>query len=174
VSDLERLVELASLMVEQKERVDTYTKLLADAKDAFRRTETEDLPELMREVGLGAVLLLDGTSVAVTDEVDCGITEARKPDAHRWLIDNGFGGLIKTGVSLDFERGNQEAATEFCEQVVELIGRTPEIVERVHPATLKSFVKEQLEKGIAVPFDLFGVRPYSKAKITPPKTKGRK
>jgi hypothetical protein len=174
VSDLKRIVELAELLAQQKARVDDLSSQLSDAKEAFRRTETEDLPELMRELGMRSLALSDGSAVSVVDDVDCGITEARRADAHNWLIANGFGGLIKTEVVSSFERGAQEEAEEFCEQVAAMTGRVPEVVARVHPSTLKSFIKEQLEKGTAVPCDLFGIRPYSKAKITPPKKKGEK
>jgi hypothetical protein len=39
------------------------------------------------------------------------------------------------------------------------------MAETVHPSTLKAFVKEQLAVGTAVPFDLFGIYPYSRAII---------
>jgi len=39
------------------------------------------------------------------------------------------------------------------------------VMENVHAATLKKFIKEELEKGSTVPFDLFSVHPYSKVKI---------
>ena len=40
-----------------------------------------------------------------------------------------------------------------------------EVVENVNAATLKKFIKEEMEKGKAVPFDLFSIHPYSKVKI---------
>jgi hypothetical protein len=48
--------------------------------------------------------------------------------------------------------------------VAEQIGG--EMVERVHPSTLKSFVKEQMEAGRAIPFDLFAIHPFNRVKIT--------
>ena len=36
-------------------------------------------------------------------------------------------------------------------------GYLPDQKKEVHPQTLKAFVKEQLQKGQAVPMDLFGV-----------------
>ena len=38
--------------------------------------------------------------------------------------------------------------------------------EKVEPMTLKAFVREQVEKGKELPFDLFGVYIANKAKLT--------
>jgi len=165
MNELQRIVQLANLLQQQKREVDDRKRALEEATAAMRRTEMEDLPELMHEVGLLSVKLEDGSVVELTDEIDCGISEANREEAHRWLVDHGFGGLIKTEVTVTFGRGEHDEAEEFGEQVARDTGHTPEIIERVHPSTLRSFVKEQLEKGAAVPFDIFGVRPYSKAKI---------
>ena len=52
--------------------------------------------------------------------------------------------------------------------------RPVEVAERVHPARLLSFVKERLEKGEAIPFDLFGIHPFSRAKLKAPSAKKSK
>lgn len=171
MSELKRIVQLANLLIEQRTAVDAAKLALEEATAAMRRTELEDLPELMREIGIFSVTLEDGSTVELSDEVDCGISEERRADAHHWLSENGFGGLIKTEVVVAFGRDEHDQAEEFSAKIVEQTGHTPEVVERVHPATLKSFVKEQLEKGAAIPFDLFGIRPYSKAKIKSKKKK---
>lgn len=167
--DLNRIVRLAQLMAAQRTEVDTLTEALAVAKAALLRTETEDLPELMRELGLSSIRLDDGSTVEVVEDVQCGISEARRPEAMRWLIANGFGGLVKTEVVTQFDRGEAEAAQAFAAEVAAATGHHPAVAETVHPATLKAFVKEQLAAGAVLPFDLFGVRPFNRAKLKPPK-----
>jgi hypothetical protein len=164
MSDLKRVIQLATLLVAQRALVEKLTKELTEEKEMLRRIETEDLPELMREIGMKSVTLEDGSSVEIVDEIDCAISEERRPVAHEWLIANGFGGLIKTEVSVAFGSGELEEATALAE---ELRGEDfePSVVDRVHPATLKSFVKEQMAKGVTIPFDLFGIHPYSKVKL---------
>lgn len=164
-TELQRIVRLAELMVAQAREVAELEQKLKEAKAALRRTETEDLPELMREVGLDSVKLNDGSTVEVIEDVDCGISQARRADAHAWLVENGFGGLIKTQVITAFDRGEIEAAMEYARQASEHWPEHPaELKDAVHPATLKSFVKEQLEKGAELPYELFGVRPYARAR----------
>lgn len=165
MSDLKRIVELATLMVAQQRRVEDLKRDLETAQRDLARIETEDLPELMSEVGLNSVTLDDGSVIEVKQDVQCGISEERRNAAHAWLIEHGFGGLIKTEVVVAFGRGEKEAAEEFSAEVVQLTGHTPAVKEAVHASTLKAFVKEQLEAGVAIPFDLFGIHPYNKAKL---------
>ena len=159
MSELKRIVELGNLLVRQRRKVDGLKDDLDLAMRELRRIETEDLPELMREVGINSVALEDGTTIEVSEDVECSITEAKRDEAHRWLIDNGFGGLIKTEVIKTFGRGERDAAQQCAEQIGGLT------MERVHPSTLKSFIKEQLAAGKPIPFEPFGIFPYNRAKI---------
>lgn len=162
---LERAVQMAELLVKLRDNVTTLEDKLAVAKADMRRVEQEDLPDLMEELGLETFRLRSGELIEVKREVECAITEERRAAAHAWLSANGFGGLIKTEVVVSFGRGEHDAAEQFVHEVEEQ-GKEPALNERVHPSTLKSFVKEQLERGAPVPFDLFAVRPFNKVKIT--------
>lgn len=165
MSDLQRVVQLAELLLKLRENVESLETQLAAAKADVRRVEQEDLPDLMQELGLETFKLKTGETVEVKPEVDCSITEEKRFAAHDWLSSNGFGGLIKTEVIVQFGRGEHDAAEGFAKEVA-LQGKQPALVERVHPSTLKSFIKEQMAAGKAIPFDLFGVHPYNKVKIT--------
>ena len=163
MSDLQRAVKLAELLVELRKNAERLERELDAAKADVRRVEQEDLPELMAELGIETFRLTTGESIEVKPEVECNISEERRAAAHAWLLQHGFGGLIKTEVIVGFGRGEHDAAVQ-CAQAV-----GGSLIERVHPSTLKSFVKEQMAAGKPVPFDLFGVHPYSKVKITSPK-----
>lgn len=160
MSDLQRAVQLAELLLKLRQNVERLETELEAAKKDMRRVEQEDLPDLMQELGLETFKLTTGELIEVKPEVDCGISEERRARAHAWLTENGFGGLIKTEVVAKFGREEREAAVACAQQI------GGEMIERVHPSTLKSFVKEQMAAGKPVPFDLFGVHPYNKVKIT--------
>lgn len=165
MSDLKRVMELANLLVVQSRRVEQAKAELARQEQELRKIENEDLPELMREIGMLSVTLDNGMIVEVADEISCGITEEHRQQAHTWLIENGFGGLIKTEVVMSFGRGERDAAEKASEEIQRLHLGDPIVSEKVHAQTLKAFIKEQLADGVAVPFDLFSVHPYSKAKL---------
>ncbi len=165
MSDLQRAVQLAELLIQLRTKVEDLEAQLATAKADVRRVEQEDLPDLMQELGLETFRLTSGETIEVKPEVDCSSTEEKRRAAHDWLSANGFGGLIKTEVVVTFGRGEHDEAEGFAKEVAEQ-GKAPAVVERVHPSTLKSFVKEQMAAGKPVPFDLFGVFPYNKVKIS--------
>ena len=164
-NDLQRALQLAELLVQLRAKVEGLETLIIAAKAEVRRVEQEDLRDLMQELGLETFKLKTGETIEIKPEVDCSISEERRRAAHSWLVDKGFGGLIKTEVIVAFERGQHGAAEEFATECAEK-GKQPNLIERVHPSTLKSFIKEQMAAGNAIPFDLFGVHPYSKVKIT--------
>ena len=166
MSELQRVVELANLLVQERINLANLKLDLEDCERTIRRLEQEDIPELMRELGITSFKLQDGSSVDVTEDITCGISEDRRAAAHRWLIDNGFGGLIKTEVVVEFGRGEQQAATDLRNKIGEFTDRQPHVSEKVHPQTLKSFLKEQLAAGSPVPFETFGLNAFNKVKIT--------
>lgn len=160
MSEIKRAVKLAELLIAKRKDVESLEQQLSLAKSDLQRIEQDDLPDLMMELELTTFTLSNGASVEVLQDVQCGISEERRRAAHDWLINNKFCGLIKTEVSVAFDRGGYEEAQRTAEQ----IGGS--VKETVHPSTLKSFIKEQLAAGAPVPFELFGVRPFNRVKIT--------
>lgn len=156
---VQRAVALARVLLAAKKRVEELETQLDAAKADVRRLEQEDLPDLMMELGLTSFKLEDGSSVEIQNDVVCGISEERRAAAHAWLVANNFGGLIKTEVVARFGKGDRDAAVACAEAI------GGELKESVHSATLKSFVKERMAAGQAIPFDLFGVMPFNKVKI---------
>lgn len=164
MSELKRIVKLAEILVTQTKLQKDLEAKLKIAKADVLRTEREDLPALMEEVGLKEVTLEDGSVIKIVGDVSAGITAKTKTAALDWLLKNNFGGLIKTNIAVSFGRGERDEAEKARD---DLTGKYSDVAlsEAVHPATLKSFVKEQLAEGKPVPFDLFNVHPYNKATL---------
>lgn len=162
--ELTRIVSLAELLVQQQSEVDRLDAQLKEAKQRLMRTEREDLPDLMSEAGLTEIQLEDGSRVTIKEEVDAKITDKTRSQALKWLLDNGFGGLIKTQVELAFGRGDHDTATAVRDRLAADYDGV-ELKEEVHHSTLKAFVKERMAAGDKIPMDLFNVYPYNKAII---------
>lgn len=163
MSDVQRAVKLARTLLDIRAKIEEQQMVLEDLKVQERRVEQEDLPELMRELELSSFKMEDGSTVSVVEDVQCAITEARRAEAHSWLISNGHGGLIKTEVKVAFPAGCRDNAAEFA------VENSGEMKEFIHPQTLKAFVREQLESGVNLPMEAFGVRAFNRAKIDLPK-----
>lgn len=172
-NEIQRLRVLGELFMRQQVAVAAAEMQLKAAKEAFEKTEREDLPLLMQEIGMSSFKLEDGTSIEIQPEVQCSIKEENRAIAHRWLVERGFGGLIKTMVVTEFGRGEIEEAAKYQKLVVETFpDHIPMVKDSVHSSTLKSFVKEQLDRpDCDLPKEVFGVYQFNRAKITLPKTK---
>jgi hypothetical protein len=92
------------------------------------------------------------------------IPKEREVEAFRWLRDHGHGDLIKNVVSSTFGKGEDDMASQAL-FLLEESGFSADQKQAVHPATLKAFVKEQVEKGENIPLDLLGVFIGTKAEI---------
>lgn len=160
---------MAQLLRKTKTSINDLQLKLSELQKNESRIELEDMPELMRELDMKSFVLKDGTEIEIVDDLKCGITEENREPAHTWLRDNNFGGIIKTVVSQHYGAGELEAATENAAAIFELTGREAAVQESIHAGTLKSFLKEQRKKGTKIPAKLFGLFPFSKAKVIPPK-----
>lgn len=163
---LETISRLAQRQLELERELKDLDEQQKRVKKELNRIAQVDLPEAMDEVNLAQFRLADGSEVDVQEGVDASITKANAGEAHRWLEEHGFGDLIKRQVEARIPQDQPELAESFREFLTEQ-GIAFDEKEAVHPQTLKKFVREQLEKGIDIPEDLFGVFNYRKAKITP-------
>ena len=151
-----------------EDEVEKAEEALKKAKARVFRIASVDMPELLREAGVSEMTLEDGTKVAMKDEISCAITEANAHSAHEWLRKNGFGSLIKCEVTVAFGKDDYEKADKLVEQLVKRYGEDVKQTDKVHNATLKSFIKERIEAGVKKyipPTKLFSIVPYSFAKV---------
>lgn len=163
---LTRIKELAQQLCDVKEALDAAEASAKDTKKTFLRLQREDLPSLMTEAGLTEIRLENGKLIRVQEDVDARITDATREAAIQWLDDNGFGGLVKTVLEVSYGRDQRDLAVDLYDELQSRSGHEAcTLKATVHPATLKSFVKERLCAGESIPMDLFNVNPYNKATV---------
>tara|TARA_R110000782_G_scaffold36846_3_gene87141 strand:+ start:469 stop:1017 length:549 start_codon:yes stop_codon:yes gene_type:complete len=137
------------------------SKLKLKARDLEERI----IPEMMQEAGVSLLKLSDGSTVEVKPFYAAKIPESRVDEAFSWLRGKGFEDIIKNTITTSFNRGQDNQVSELI-KVCEQHGFNYNKKEKVEPMTLKAFVKEQVEGGKELPFDLFGVYIANKTKIT--------
>lgn len=162
---LNELSQLAHLLVQAEADIDNAETQLKHLKENARRLREESIPSAMQELELTSVTLSSGEKVKVGLEVYAAIPQASRDEAFDWLTTNGFDGIIKTEVSMNFGRGELQRATQLAQQL-RAAGHEASLTQNVHPQTLKAFLKEQLGAARPVPLDLFGARPVMTAKVT--------
>lgn len=171
-NEVQRAVDLGVAMLKAETEVQRLERELSEAKEAYRKLEMGDLPDLMKEIGLTMFKMPDGSVFELVEDVQCGISEERRPAAHAWLAANNYSGLIKTELKMTFGKDEMDKANEI-QGVVSEHGAVVDRKEAIHAARLKSFVKEQLAAGVDIPFDLFGIHPFDRVKYVQPKAKKR-
>lgn len=163
---------------------EAYLKVL---KETRLRIASQDLPDALAAVSMNNFGLTDGSGIEVNPFVSCSIPSktaiagekdpglraamiARREQGFKWLEDNKSKDLIKSCVSIDFERGgNLNGLLQMLKRWTKLVKHV-EVEETVHPSTLKSFVTKRIEAGLPTPVDVFAITTGRIAKIVPPKT----
>ena len=148
-----------------KKQIEKDEESLSLLKHKLRDLEERIIPEMMQEAGVSLLKLSDGSTVEVKPFYAAKIPESRVDEAFGYLRSNGFEDLIKNTVTASFGRGQDNQVSELI-SVCEKFGFNYNKKEKVEPMTLKAFVKEQIEGGKELPFDLFGVYIANKTKIT--------
>ena len=159
-----RISHLAGLLQQKEQIVQQLEAELDEAKDNLKKIREVDLPEAMQAANLRQITLTDGSSIKVEEFYKAHISEANRPAAHAWLVQNGHAGIIKHEVTVKFEKGENKKADDAINKLKQL-GHEPSVKQGVHPQTLNAFVKEQLTGGKDIPADLFGIYVGSRAKI---------
>jgi len=167
---LQQLTVLAGLLKQAEADVEKTETEFKAAKERARVLREEDIPAFMTEIGMTMLALEDGTVVQIASDVFAGITKEKADDAFGWLEEHGFGGLVKSTLTLVFQKAQLETSYDVAAELLKM-GYEPEITRGVHAGSLKAFLREQLAKGTDIPLELFGARPVKVAKLKEPKAK---
>ena len=161
---LQTISVLAEAQLELEEEMEEKQNQLKVLKEKHRRISEEQLPEALMEVGVSEFKLKDGTKISTATYYSARITPDSKEEAFNWLRNNNFADLIKNTVSVRFERDEDETAQILLN---ELNGQGLNTTQKewVEPMTLKAFVREQVEKGIDLPYEAFNIYIGQRSKI---------
>src|ERR1700740_2342154 len=153
LSKVSQLAQRFHALTAQIETAEGVLKALAEQKRAL---EEKELPDAVVELGVKRLDLADGSQVTVGTEYYATIPKANLSAALDWLRAAGYADLIKSSYAVTFGKGEDERANQFGKMLAaEHLPNS--FTVGVHPQTLRSFVKEQIEAGCVVPEDLLGV-----------------
>lgn len=167
---IERLAKLADDAGQLEREITADTVSLAEKQARLAKIIEDQIPTILKELGMTEFKMIDGRKVELKSDVRTHIKEDNKAAAYAWLEKGNYDGIIKTVVTAEFGKGENESATNAV-SALEEAGFAATKNQSIHAATLKSFVKERLEAG-EMPqdmFPVFGIFPFDVAKITAPK-----
>lgn len=163
---LGKVSEMAAELCALDDNIAELEEHLKQLQANRRRLAEVDLPEAMLSMQLSKVQLQNGFELEIKDILSASISKANAPVAHEWLREQGHGDIIKTAVSVEFPRGEEESAREIYQELRGKNTGSVSFAENVHPQTLKKLIRELIEKGDEVPFDVFGVWTGKQAHVT--------
>lgn len=155
------MIELVDLIAAAKrqqmleQEIVSLESRLKETKELQRFQQTEVVPGMMQELGIISFELDNGYKVNIKDEYYAKIPETYQFECFEWLRKNNLDGIIKTAVSLNFGKGEDEQAQEVLNWMSNA-GYVPNVKSTIHPQTLKAFVKERMSAGLELPVDYFG------------------
>jgi len=171
---LSALSKLVNRVDKLKDDIAGTEVLLTQQKAELQGILCLDLPEALERARLPSVTT-EGQRVISRKQIvsgswpkdDVGIGKAVD-----WLVQHKLEGLLKCTVSVEFDKGDREAALEFYN-----VARSnnkkkkAEFKESVHHQTLNAAFRERLDKGLEVPVELFNGYVAWVGVITDPKGK---
>lgn len=156
---------LAQISLTADEVVALQAEIAADAakikvkQEKLRQLVEDTLPGFMDAAGQKEVTTSDGHTVTLDENIFANISEERKDAAFAWLIANGHEALIKNEFTVAFPKNSKEAAEQFEDYLNKNLRRKANLKHKtsVHPSTLSSWVREELDAGSEIPLDILGV-----------------
>ena len=162
------LVTAAKVQQRLEEEILQLEEALGQAKKTWTKQAQEIIPNMMAELEIANFELADGYKISIKDKIQAKIPENMFADAIIWLREHDLDGIVKSQVSVDFGKGQDEELQALVTKL-EAFGIAPRVKYDIHHMTLKAFVKEQLEKGTGIPLEVFGAFVVRESTITAPK-----
>ncbi len=173
MSSLKRLVELGQELVAKRAELQAAEQRVTELRREVERLARDTLPSAMQELDLVSFRLQDGTEITLRTDFFAHISAENAPAAFEWLRERGFDGLLKDVVTVTFDRAEHDRAVAVSERLSNE-NCVVRLETKIHPQTLLAFIRERAEAGDLPPAHLFGIRPYSEARFTPPSTSARR
>ena len=168
IRHINRVLQLQAHMLELNEE-------LKEASGEVRKIVEKQIPELMQSVDLISLVVEDDKAqkykVDVKTSVYPSVSQERMPKVCEWLEANGHGGCIKNLVVVDIGKEEESEGQSETKRVIDAIrkvsNRPVDLKRTVHAQTLKSLLRELVEKKENVPLDLFNAQVIDHANIKP-------
>ena len=166
--ELQIVSTLSHKQLELEDEVTRLEELLKDTKKQLDFVRQVELPNALAEIGLSSITLTNGAKIEVKQKYYASIPVESRAEAFAWLQDHSYDSIIKNVVKCEFGKGENDSAKEAMRELISL-GLRPVNDKSVHPMTLKSFIKDLLERGEEFPMDLFGAGVVNESKVVFPK-----
>lgn len=155
-TELSEITALAMQQLELEKDVKAAQEVLDDLTKKLRHVSEVAIPEAMASVGMNSFELENGAKVTIKEDTHPSIRSNYTTQALQFLEERGFGSVIKDQITINLRKGEKPLSRDFAQLAANLGVNMSEKMS-VHPGTLKSLVKEQIEKGVDFPEEFFSI-----------------
>lgn len=159
------LMQLADELEAADAAVAAAELALEDAKDNRKDIAEMRIPAATEGMN-GKLLLKDGRTLEVKEDIRSSIAGDKKVPAIKWLDEHDYGHIVKRELVFQFAKGDDAGWQQFQKAVKKI--KMPLVMKEnfsVHHATLNAWVKEQLGDGVELPKETFGIFRQRVAKV---------
>lgn len=171
--ELSVVVKRAEELIALQADIETMEAVLAKKNAEANAIRMTLLPQLMSDIGLNNFQMTNGAAIVIKPFYQCSVSDkdpVLKDKALKWLRTNGAGSLIKhefkAVLGIDAEKAVASLRGFLNKKSIPFKDG-----QGVNAATLKSFMKEQVEAGKPFPMDIFKGYAGKIAEVEMPKTK---
>lgn len=150
----QKVLDLVKEMVDLEKKIGDLSVQLEALQKKKKEVEELKLPLAMDEANISELKLATGQKLSLKPIIATSIPKENEGQAYDWMRDNNYGDLIKRTVSSDFGRGEDQKASELIELLTKQ-GFSVKDKSGVHFQTLQAWGKEQYNKGVTLPANLF-------------------
>lgn len=154
---LSRLSRMFSRRSELDDKIEGLKAELAVLSEELRGIDEKDFPELFDEVGVTS-FTVGNRKVSVQEKLYGSIPkdEEGRARAMQILKDNKGLPLMKTEVSISFNKGEADKAKEAADKMKEE-GFNPVVSESIHAATYQKWARDCLKDGVVLDLKALGL-----------------
>jgi len=159
------LMQLADELEAADEAVAAAELALEAAKDDRKDIAEVRIPAATEGMN-GKLLLKDGRTLEVKEDIRSSIAGEKRVPAIKWLDEHDYGHIVKRELVFKFAKGDDKGYKQFQKAVKKI--KMPLVMTEqfsVHHATLNAWVKEQLGEGVELPKETFGIFRQRVAKV---------
>jgi len=164
---MQRITQLAEEQIDLEKQIKEKLEEVNDLKYRLKNIQEDELPSVMQEYNMKGYELENGFKIKRETNIEAHISKKNEDEAYAWLKQNNFDDIIKNQIVANFGRGDESKAEQLVTELADN-GYACDVKKSVHHNTLKSFCREQIEKGVKFPAELFGIFIGEKTKITKP------
>lgn len=168
---------LAARAVEIKDEIEGLEAIVSERKRELQDITHKRMIDAMAECGVSEMKLPDGAKFKIMQFVSGSLPKGDTDDgkvareaAIAWLEEHGHTGMLKTEVSVQFDKSGHNMAIDLQQSLIEQ-GMPAQLESGVHAATYQSWAREALKAGEELPLEVLGLNAGQYVKMTMPKEK---